>query len=290
MSLTKGQVSFSDARAEYWLKAHTAMAGDARRALRSVMPRLLEQLPAERPGALCIAGPPGSGKSTLAACLAEGLNHANQPSIVLSLDDYYLSRKARERLAEKTHPLLMHRGVPGTHDWARFVDHLDQLLAGQGAGLQLPAFDKSTDDVNDRNEWQTITTTPQFIIVEGWCLGAPAQQDGELEQAINPWEQAEDPDGIWRRWVNRMLSHYHSDLRKRISGFCYLAVPDWDSVIDWRWHQEQQLARPHLKCREDVASFLASFERIVKHMQTSARTWADLCLQADSSHRLRVMD
>ena len=45
-----------------------------------------------------------------------------------------------------------------------------------------------------------------------------------------------------------------------------------------------------LKHRSDVIAFLATFERLVAHLQSTAVDWAGLCIQADSEHRLRVMD
>ena len=36
--------------------------------------------------------------------------------MLLSIDDYYFSKKKRIKLSKKIHPLLITRGVPGTHD------------------------------------------------------------------------------------------------------------------------------------------------------------------------------
>ena len=36
--------------------------------------------------------------------------------VVLSLDDFYLTRDERNALARTVHPMLQVRGVPGTHD------------------------------------------------------------------------------------------------------------------------------------------------------------------------------
>lgn len=74
-----------------------------------------------------VSGSQGSGKSTLAdlvACYAEseGINVA-----AFSLDDFYLTRAQREQLAEEVHPLLLTRGVPGTHDTSMLARALDDL-------------------------------------------------------------------------------------------------------------------------------------------------------------------
>ena len=86
-----------------------------------------------------IAGLQGSGKSTLATQvsrlgLARGLRVAT-----LSIDDVYLGRRERQRLAREVHPLLATRGPPGTHEVALACDVLDRLRAGLPA--RLPRFD-----------------------------------------------------------------------------------------------------------------------------------------------------
>src|SRR4051794_14728731 len=69
-----------------------------------------------RPLLLGLCGAQGSGKSTLAARLAARLGARGQRAAILSLDDLYLPRAERARLARDVHPLLATRGVPLTHD------------------------------------------------------------------------------------------------------------------------------------------------------------------------------
>ena len=61
-----------------------------------------------------IAGLQGSGKSTLAAQVAARARSEGLRVAVLSLDDLYLTRAQRQRLALDVHPLLATRGPPGT--------------------------------------------------------------------------------------------------------------------------------------------------------------------------------
>ena len=83
--------------------------------------RWVEQRLADREGSeplvLGINGAQGAGKSTLADFLREYLAVAHDRStVVLSIDDLYLTRAQRQALARDVHPLLSTRGVPGTHD------------------------------------------------------------------------------------------------------------------------------------------------------------------------------
>ncbi len=65
-----------------------------------------------------LCGAQGSGKSTAAAAIASLLEESGLPTAVLSIDDFYRTRAEREHLAREVHPLLLTRGVPGTHDVA----------------------------------------------------------------------------------------------------------------------------------------------------------------------------
>jgi len=286
MSSPAGQVP----NALQWLNCHTSMSSQASLALAKLAPRLLARLLQGRVSSLAVAGPPGSGKSTLAGLLTHLLNESGMPTVLLSLDDYYLSRRDREVLARDRHALLRQRGVPGTHDWPLFVQHFDRLRAGKGSGMHLPVFDKSVDDPAPADCWRVVDLEPLCLVVEGWCIGAPGQESTRLDVPVNELERREDPKMEWRTWVNDQLKRYRTDLVSRIDEFWYLDVPAWDLVVDWRWQQEKELDHALLRSRAHTEIFLATFERIVSHMQETCGTWADCRLQADALHRWRVVE
>jgi D-glycerate 3-kinase len=105
-----------------------------------------------------INGAQGSGKSTLAGFLRNALQDAHGlRAAVLSLDDCYLGRADRLRLAAQQHPLFATRGVPGTHDPAlgrSLLDRLRELRAGES--LALPAFSKALDDRLPESRWPLV--------------------------------------------------------------------------------------------------------------------------------------
>ena len=72
-----------------------------------------------------IAGLQGCGKSTLATQVAALARERDLRVATLSIDDVYLGRRERQRLARNVHPLLVTRGPPGTHDLALACETLD---------------------------------------------------------------------------------------------------------------------------------------------------------------------
>jgi D-glycerate 3-kinase len=53
-------------------------------------------------------------------------------AVVLSLDDFYLTKAARAALAESIHPLFATRGVPGTHDLTLLNETINALRQPAG--------------------------------------------------------------------------------------------------------------------------------------------------------------
>ena len=256
--------------------------------LAAILPRLLDQIDTDRHSAIGIAGAPGSGKSTLARTLVQHINQAGIPACLLSLDDYYLGRGAREQLAVNLHPLFRQRGVPGTHELDRLLTDFDQILNGRIKELRLPVFNKSTDDREADHLWRSLERAPRIIILEGWCVGATPQRQTELNFPANETERVHDAHGSWRHEVWKSWQRLYTELHGRLDQVWYIRVPDWKCVVDWRWQQEQELAQVNLKNRAEVENFLNCFERIVNHMQGSYTQWADLVLEADRNHDIRL--
>ena len=71
----------------------------------------------KKPFILGLAGGQGTGKTTVTTIVKIILTkYFNLNVFKISIDDFYKTRKERLALSKKTHPLLMTRGVPGTHD------------------------------------------------------------------------------------------------------------------------------------------------------------------------------
>lgn len=234
-----------------------------------------------------INGAQGTGKSTLAHFLAEFLKESAGLNVfVLSLDDLYKTRAERHLLAERVHPLLATRGVPGTHDVALAMGLLDAMASGEAGVLRCPRFRKELDDRVADVDWYSLDLPVDVVLFEGWCVSARPQSIEALESPINAFESASDSEGIWRGFVNDALAGAYADLFARIDHTVLLRVPSFDCVLDWRMEQEAKL---RLKCADSGSSegqhfmselelmdFIAHFERLTRWMLVDMPRFAEV--------------
>jgi len=233
-----------------------------------------------------LAGLPGCGKSTLVRQMAALARKQGIPVAVLSIDDFYLGRRARQQLARTVHPLLATRGPPGTHDLALAVETLDQLR--QGRATRLPRFDKLGDTRWPPSRWPRLPVAPALVLFEGWFLMTPPQSAEELEKPINRLERELDADGRWRRACNAALAGY-APLWRRLDGLTLLQAPGFEVVPAWRWQQEQALAQrsPGRKgmTRSEVEGFVMGFERVGRQALRTLPAIAGRVVRLDAERR-----
>ncbi len=231
-----------------------------------------------KPLVVGISGAQGSGKTTLVAALAKQLKAAGRRVAALSLDDLYLSRVARQRLAREVHPLLATRGVPGTHDIALGLATIAALERGEGAPL--PRFAKAADDRLPVSEWPHAPQQCEVLLFEGWCLGARPQYD--VTVPVNPLEGEEDPQAVWRGYANSALAGDYQLLFARIDCLVLLAAPDWAVVAKWREQQEAGLRAgggAAVMSAAEVARFIQHYERLTRWMLAEMPDRADLVVR-----------
>lgn len=241
-----------------------------------------------------INGAQGTGKSTLSALIATALEARGPRVAVLSIDDFYVSRAARRELADSVHPLLLSRGVPGTHDVTLLRQTLDRLeSAGAGDSIALPRFDKSIDEPLPQSRWPSIEGPVDLVILEGWCVGVEPQPEAALTEAVNELEAREDPRGVWRRHVNRRLAEDYAAVFERLDVLVLLRAPSFEQVYEWRSLQEQKLREvappgaPGLMDDAALRRFIQHFERLTRHALETLPQQADEVIELDAQHRVR---
>ena len=216
-----------------------------------------------------INGCQGSGKSTLTDFIAEYLITEYQLNVVvMSLDDFYLTREKRIQLADDIHPLLATRGVPGTHDVSALDKTLTQLKE-QKTGFSIPKFNKATDEPFPKENWTTIEKPVDIILLEGWCWGVEPQSEEQLKLPINEFELQYDENGVWRNYVNQQLKSEYVPLYKTMDFWLALQAPSFDCVYKWRLEQEQKLkarnvglANSMVMTPEEILNFTQYFQRL----------------------------
>jgi D-glycerate 3-kinase len=242
---------------------------------------------------LGVNGAQGSGKSTLCDFLQLVLSEAYGCRVAgFSIDDIYKTRAERERLAREVHPLLLTRGVPGTHDVELGLSTLRALKTADADTLTvLPSFDKACDDRKPVTEWPVVRGRPDIIIFEGWCVGTRPQSDTALDVPINELEKSEDSNGAWRRYVNDQLKGDYATLFGELDKLIMLKVPGMDSVFEWRSLQERKLAektgpkdRYRLMNTAALRRFIMHYERLTRHTLDEMPSRADLTLYLDEHH------
>ena len=229
-----------------------------------------------RPIIVGLNGAQGSGKSTLSQYLSQmmpmqfGVN-----CHVLSIDDFYLSKAKRKKLAASVHPLLAIRGVPGTHDVPRLLDALAGFIEPAVQSVMVPIFDKLKDDRTRRVHKIQKSAKPTIVLFEGWCVGIPAQRQLALSVPASSFEFSNDNNGVWRSYVNERLGADYADVFKLLDRLSMLKPPCFEAVYDWRVDQEirlvarrrQEFSSESIRGMsvKEVGEFVENFRRLTCH-------------------------
>lgn len=263
-------------------------ADELERWQRPLAERIVGWAKARRSLVVGVCAPQASGKTTLCAVLEQLLGEAGLRAVTLSLDDLYLGREARTRLAGEVHPLLGVRGVPGTHDVALGIRMIDALRRSDD--VVLPRFDKAADDRAPAGTGRSVVGPMDVILFEGWCVGARPQAATALAEPVNRLEAEEDARGVWRRWVNAQLAGPYAGLFGRIDRLVMLAPPGFEVVAGWRKAQERKLRErlaqeglPPSRAMSDtqVERFVAHYERLTRWVLEEMPGRADAVVSLD---------
>ena len=182
----------------------------------------------------------------------DALPAAGLTGTTVSVDDFYMTRAGQLAMADAHpgHPLLEHRGYPGTHDISLGDSTLAALRAGAGP-VAVPVYDKSAHggrgDRLPETAWRVVTPPLDLVLVEGWMLGFEPVDEATLE---SPWlvapNRALAAYAAWHRWIDVWV---------------VLRARDPEYVLTWRVEAEEKMkasGKPGLS-RADIEDYIRRF-------------------------------
>ena len=248
----------------------------------------------KRPLIIGLAGGQGSGKTTISSILTLILKEYFKLNVFkISIDDFYKTRKDRKILSIIKHPLLITRGVPGTHDINIILNFFKKIKYKNFKNIKIPKFNKAVDDRCSKDQWYNIKSKPDVVIFEGWCIGAKAQTNKQLKKPINSLERVHDQGMKWRTYVNSQLKTKYKILFNQLDGLLYLKAKNFNLLKSWRLKQERKLRvqtknKKNLKIMStgDVINFMQTYQRITQQMFKDAIKNSSIIMNLNSKHQI----
>jgi D-glycerate 3-kinase len=249
----------------------------------------------KKPLLIGLAGGQGTGKTTISSILTLILQKYFKLNVFkISIDDFYKTRRDRKLLSKNKHPLLMTRGVPGTHDVGLMLQFFKRIKSKKFKNLEIPKFNKAIDDRCKKSLWHKIKTKPDVVIFEGWCVGAKPQTVKQLKKPINSIEKDYDKELKWRSHVNKQLKTKYRTLFKQLDGLLYLKAKNFNLLRNWRLKQERKLwlqtkNKKNLKIMSngDVINFMQTYQRITEQMFKDAIKISSIILNLNNNHQIQ---
>ena len=241
-----------------------------------------------------LAGGQGSGKTTISSILTLILHKYFKLNVFkVSIDDFYKTRKDRRLLSKNKHPLLMTRGVPGTHDIDLMLSFFKKIKSKNFKSLKVPTFNKAIDDRCPKSLWYKVKSKPDVVILEGWCVGARAQPNRKLKKPINSLEKIYDQGSKWRAHVNNQLKTKYKTLFNQLDELLYLKAKNFNLLREWRLKQERKLwikstNKKNLKIMSngDIVNFMQTYQRITQQMFKDALKSSSIIINLNSNHQI----
>ena len=248
----------------------------------------------KKPFLIGLAGGQGTGKTTTSSIIKIILEKYFKLNVFkISIDDFYKTRKERVFLSKKIHPMLLTRGVPGTHDINMMLNFFKKVKNKKFKSFQLPNFNKAIDDRFAKKYWYNIKKKPDVIIFEGWCVGAKHEKKSSLNKAINSMERIKDPKKVWRKYVNHQLKQKYKDLYSQLNCLIYLKAKNFSLLQKWRLKQENKLwlkskktSKHKIMNKDDVISFMQTYQRITENMFKKMTNYASILVNLGSDHQI----
>ena len=242
-----------------------------------------------------LAGGQGTGKTTISSLIRLILSNYFRLNVFkVSIDDFYRTRKERLKLSKLKHPLLLTRGVPGTHDIDMMIKLFHNVKKDKFNSMLIPKFDKSIDDRCNKKLWFKIKKKPDVLILEGWCVGAKPENKNTLNKPINNLEKNLDSKKKWRMYVNNQLKNKYSKLFDQMHSLLYLKAKNFNVLKNWRIKQEKKLKLKNKRKKNnkimnnsEVINFMMTYQRITQNMFKYMPRYASIMINLNSNHEIK---
>ena len=242
-----------------------------------------------------LAGGQGTGKTTITSIITIILKKYFKLDVFkISIDDFYKTIKQRTLLSKNKHPLLMTRGVPGTHDIDIMLNFFKRIKVKNFKILKLPKFNKGVDDRCKQSLWYKIQSKPDVVILEGWCVGARSQNSKELKKPVNSLEKTHDQNFKWRQYVNYQLKTKYKKLFNQLDYILFLKAKNFSLLRRWRLKQEKKLwlkskNKKNLKImnKSEVKNFMDTYQRITQQMFKDMPKYSSIVMNLNNSHQIK---
>ncbi len=249
----------------------------------------------KKPYFVGLAGGQGTGKTTISSILKIILTKYFKLKVFkISVDDFYKTRKDRILLSKKVHPMLLTRGVPGTHEINVMLSFFKKIKSKRFKNLKVPTFNKAADDRFNKKYWYNIKERPDVIIFEGWCVGAKPEKNISLKKPINSMEKVNDAKFIWRKFVNQQLKSKYKNLYSQLNCLIYLKAKNFNLLQKWRLKQEHKLwlkskktSKRMIMSKGDVINFMQTYQRITENMFRMMPKYASIVMYLNSNHQIK---
>ncbi|KAF2647911.1 P-loop containing nucleoside triphosphate hydrolase protein [Lophiostoma macrostomum CBS 122681] len=252
----------------------STLESNIHRVFDSLLPKIIaRRQKSHQPVILGITGLQGSGKSTWAAKIVQLLQSSHLNTVTISLDDLYKTHDGlvAQRNQHPGNALYRTRGQPGTHDEQLATQFFEHIRANE-LPVAIPTFDKSKfhgeGDRAPESEWPVITTKPDVLVFEGWCVGFQPLATGEVTQRHA--QAQEEPGSTLPRHRLEQLLQVNDCLGKYCAAFMgpehfdfliHIDTHDLQNVYTWRLEQEHKLlaSRGVGMSDKEVAAFIDGY-------------------------------
>ena len=248
-----------------------------------------------KPCIVGLSGGQGSGKTTISSIISIILRKYFKLNVfIISIDDFYKTRKERFLLSKRIHPSLMTRGVPGTHDINMMLDFFKRVKGKKFRSLKLPKFNKAIDERYNKKLWYSLKKRPDVIIFEGWCVGAKPEKNSTLKKSVNSMEKLKDKKLTWRRYVNEQLKTKYKQLYDQLNCLLYIKSSNFTLLKKWRIKQEKKLRLKNKRSNKfkimndrEVINFMQTYQRVTQSMFKYVPKYASIILNLKSNHQIK---